>query len=128
MHELKLARTVAEIAARHAEGRVVRVVSVRVGALRQVVPESLAFCFEALAAEHGLPGARLDYETVPAWLRCEECGREWDPAPPPARDAAELLPSFRCPDCGSARAAVTRGEELEVTSLEAEEAPCTARA
>ena len=126
MHELALARSVAEIAGRHSAGRPVVSVKVRVGALRQVVPESLAFAFAAVAPEAGCGGASLEPVAVAACLRCEDCGGEWDPAPPPAREEAELLPSFSCPACGSARSVVLRGEELEVVSIEVEEATCTA--
>ena len=48
-------------------------------------------------------------------LRCEGCEREWDP-----EDAW-----FRCTGCGGA-GAVIAGNELEVESIEVEEAACTA--
>ena len=129
MHELSISKAIAETALAHAGGRPVRAVSVRVGALRQVVPPTLAFCFEAVAADAGCPGARLEVEAVPALLRCEGCGSEWDPAPPPATAEDELapLPSFRCTACGAAAAQVVRGDELEVESIEVseEEEACT---
>ena len=49
MHELALAQAVLDVVAEHAGERPVERVEVRVGALRQVVPGSLAFCFEAVA-------------------------------------------------------------------------------
>jgi len=116
MHELALARAIIDAALAHAgEGRVRRV-DVTVGALRQVVPDSLAFNFELLARGTPCEGARLAQRVTPARLRCE-CGHEW-----------ELdEPSFRCPRCGSGSARVMGGDELRVESIEVEEDLCTAR-
>ena len=50
MHELSISSAVVETAIAHCGGRRVSVVSVRVGHLRQVVPDSLRFYFEIVAA------------------------------------------------------------------------------
>jgi hydrogenase nickel incorporation protein HypA/HybF len=118
MHELSLATAIVELVERHAEGRRVSMVSVKVGALRQVVPRSLEFQFGFAARGSVCEGAGLAQELVAARLRCEDCRREWDPAPSAARSADELVVSFRCPGCGSARIEVTGGDELEVESIE----------
>ena len=47
------------------------VVSLRIGHLRQVVPDSLAFYFELVSRETLCEGARLEQEVVPARLRCD---------------------------------------------------------
>ncbi|HSD22743.1 MAG TPA: hydrogenase maturation nickel metallochaperone HypA [Solirubrobacterales bacterium] len=129
MHELALSRAIVEAALRHAEGRDVTVVRVRVGALRQVVPESLRFNFEIVSRETACDGARLELEMIAARLRCARCGREWDPTPRPATEIGQLVaaPSFRCPACGAGDAGVVAGQELEVESIDVEEEQCTAR-
>lgn len=116
MHELSIARAVLDSALRNAEGRPVTSVRLRVGALRQVVPGTLAFYFELSARGTPCEGAALEQEAIPAVLRCEECAQ-----------ASELKePSFRCPACGCGRVQVISGEELEIESIEVEEdAPCT---
>ncbi|MDW5593869.1 hydrogenase maturation nickel metallochaperone HypA [Conexibacter stalactiti] len=116
MHELSIGSAVLDTVVRHAAGRRVEVVYLRVGALRQVVPESLAFWFGLLARETVCEGARLEQELVPARLRCDGCATAW---------AAEV-PAFRCPACGGAAVAVEQGEELEVESIDVQEARCTA--
>lgn len=121
MHELSIARAIVDTALRHAEGARVVGVDVRVGALRQVVPRSLDFYFEIAARETACEGARLRLEVEPAWLRCRDCGREWDPAPRPVDGHGAIgppLPTFRCPGCASASAELVRGEALEVESIE----------
>ncbi len=118
MHELSLAIAIVELAERHAAGRRVSAVNLRVGALRQVVPPSLEFHFGFAARGSICEGARLDQEAIAALLCCGDCDTEWDPAPPRAETAGDLVVSFRCPACGSARFEVLRGEELDLESIE----------
>ncbi|MFI5028372.1 MAG: hydrogenase maturation nickel metallochaperone HypA, partial [Solirubrobacterales bacterium] len=90
MHELALSRAIVGAALRHAEGRAISTVHVRIGSLRQAVPASLSFYFEIVARETGCEGARLELEPVAARLRCPRCGREWDPEPAPLAKHAAL--------------------------------------
>ena len=73
MHELSVSAAVVDTAVRHAGGRPVAVVNLRVGHLRQVVPDSLLFYFGLVARDTVCAGARLEVEVVPARLRCEGC-------------------------------------------------------
>ncbi len=73
VHELSIASAIVATAARHADGNRVTVVRVRVGRLRQVVPDSLQFCFGMVARESLCEGARLELEVIPAVLRCTAC-------------------------------------------------------
>jgi hydrogenase nickel incorporation protein HypA/HybF len=115
MHELSLSSAIVNTVVKHARGRAVSVVSLRVGALRQVVPDTLEFYFEFVARDTVCADARLEQELVPARLRCDGCGREWDMD----------LPLFLCDGCGAA-AEVVAGDEFEVESIEVEEAACIA--
>lgn len=117
MHELSVASAILDTAERHAAGRKVTVVSLRVGELRQVIPDTLAFYWDMVARDTLCDGARLEQEVVPARLRCAGCGAEW------RMDQAD----FRCAACGTA-AEVVSGQELEVESIEVEEGACTAPA
>jgi len=76
MHELSIADAIVRIASRHAAGRPVHKVHVKVGYLRQVVPSSLQFSFELLTDGTALDGAELVIEEVPARGRCRSCGTE----------------------------------------------------
>lgn len=117
MHELSVSSAVVDTAVKHAAGRRVLLVSVRLGHLRQVVPDSLAFYFDLVARDTVCEGARLEWEVVPAVLRCEPCAHEWP----------VIEPAFRCPLCDGARVVTVSGEELEVSSIEVqeEEPACT---
>ena len=123
MHELSLAGAIHETALRHADGRPIRSVQMRIGRLRQVVPDSLRFYFGVVSKETLSDGAELELELIDALLRCGACGGEWDPAPAPAEDEGDLLlpPMFRCPTCEAGGAQVLRGEEFEVESIVVED-------
>ncbi len=112
MHELSVASAVVDTVLRHAEDRRVLVVCLRIGQLRQVIPDSLAFYFEMVARDTLAEGARLEQVIVPARLRCGGCEEEWD---------MEGTPEFRCPRCAVSEVAVIAGNELEVDSIEVEE-------
>jgi hydrogenase nickel incorporation protein HypA/HybF len=118
VHELSIASALVATVEKHADGRSVAVVNLRVGTLRQVVPDSLEFYFDFVTKGTVCEGARLETEVVPARLRCDECGDEWQ----------LVEPLFRCA-CGSTDVEIVAGNELEVESIEIEEdeATCIAR-
>lgn len=111
MHELSIARDIVEVATRHAEGRRVVRVEVKVGHLRQVAPDSLRFAFGLVARGTALDGAELAIEHVPAAGRCRECGAE---------SVMEDFP-LCCARCGGLHVEVLAGEELLVDAIELEE-------
>ena len=109
MHELSLCRAIAGVVKPHAAGRRVGVVRVRIGALRQVVPESLSFCWTLVRDHADMPEAQLELEMVTAEVSCRACG-----------ERSEITSRFSvcCPRCDSADVAVVAGEEFLVTSVD----------
>ena len=93
----------------YAAGRRVDVVRVKVGALRQVVPESLSFCWSLVRDYESMPEAELELEVVTAAVHCRSCDRH-----------SEITSRWTvcCPQCESADVEVTRGNEFLVTSLD----------
>jgi len=115
VHELSICSSIADIAARHAGGRTVSVINVRVGQLRQIVPDTLVYCWGLVSEPTPLAGSRIIVESVPARIRCRPCEL-----------TAEIgdAPSFACGRCGGTEVEIVTGEEFLITSLElAEEAP-----
>ena len=112
MHELSIAEAIVDIARRHAHGRRVYRVAVRVGHLRQVVPDALLFAFELLVAGTELDGAELAIEQVPGQVRCRDCS------------SASEVHGFplHCAACGGLDVELCAGEELLVDELDVEEA------
>ena len=114
MHELSLSRAVINTVIKHDGDRQVHVVILRVGCLRQVVPDTLGIYFEYVARGTICEGARLEQEIVEASLRCGHCDRSWEIE----------SPAFRCPSCGGSDVAVVSGNEFEVETIEVEETQC----
>jgi hydrogenase nickel incorporation protein HypA/HybF len=90
----------------------VRSVRLRVGKLRQAVPEMLQFAYRASVDD----GSRLEVEEVPAEAQCRAC----------ALTFAVEENWFECPRCRSTAAHLLRGNELVLVSLEFERSrqPC----
>ena len=110
MHELALSSAIVNTVAKHADGRRVSVVNMRVGRLRQVVPDTLEFYFQFVARDTVCEGAQLVQEVIDARLRCRQCELEWEIE----------NPAFRCPQCSGSDVVIASGDEFEVESIEVE--------
>jgi hydrogenase nickel incorporation protein HypA/HybF len=111
MHELSIATSLVETAARNAEAHGARRVvglNVRIGALSGVEPDALSFCFPIAARETPCEGAELRLEIIPASGTCGKCGERME-----VRDL--LAP---CPACGEWPLRVEGGREMQLESLE----------
>jgi hydrogenase nickel incorporation protein HypA/HybF len=99
-----IARTVVD----HAGDRPVRSVTVRIGHLRQVVPETLTFSWEMVTRTTALDGSGLRVEHVPAVVACAACG------------AVTTLdaPILACGTCGTRAVTLRSGDEMLITSIE----------
>ena len=96
VHELSLCGAIAGVVRPHAAGRHVDVVRVQVGALRQVVPESLEFCWSLIREYEEMPDAELELEFVAAEVGVEDDALgEFFVAEILPDDAARILPSDR---------------------------------
>ena len=115
MHELAIADSVVQIASRHANGRQVTKVYLKVGHLRQVVPSALTFGFELVAQGTPVEDAELEMQEVPATGKCRACGAE---------SQLESIP-LQCGACGGFDLEIVAGEELYVEALEMEDQELT---
>jgi hydrogenase nickel incorporation protein HypA/HybF len=111
MHELALAQAIFDTVRRRASGRDVRRVAVRIGHLRQVVPDSLQFSWEMLVQGTDMAGCRLDVDHVPAVIVCAECG---------ATSTLEY-PILMCPSCETGSVALLSGEEFLIATMDVAE-------
>ncbi|MCS6830891.1 MAG: hydrogenase maturation nickel metallochaperone HypA [Armatimonadota bacterium] len=110
MHEFAIAeaivRATQEVVHQNGGGKVEQI-RLRIGELRQVVPDALLFAFDILKQDTPLEEASLEWETVPAQVRCKTCGVVYHP-----KDVF-----WECPSCGAFGAEVTAGEELEIVAI-----------
>ena len=74
MHEIALSQAIAGTVSQRAQGRTPARVRVRIGYLRQVVPDSLVFNWEMVTAGSDLEGCVLDVDYIPAVVACAACG------------------------------------------------------
>ncbi len=113
MHEMALAEGILDIVLSYADknnAKKVTEISVLVGEMTGVVPESLEFCFESLARDTKAQGAKLVLKHIPLVARCLDCKTE---------SKIERY-NFTCPKCNSSRMEIISGRELRVESLEAD--------
>jgi hydrogenase nickel incorporation protein HypA/HybF len=108
VHELSMCDAIARAVDVHAGGRPVQSVTVRIGHLRQVVPDTLEFSWSMVTKSTALEGAELQVEYVPAVVTCEACGATT------TLDA----PVLACAACGARAVTLTSGDELLIASLQ----------
>jgi len=111
VHELGITRSIVEIAERTARqqgARRVLSVTVEIGDLSGVIPESVEFCFEACCHGTLLEKSRLIIERIAGLGRCRACGHEC------AIDSF----SFACPACAALGLERLQGDELRIKELE----------
>ncbi len=116
MHELSIAFNLVELAdkaARNAGATKVVAVHLRLGAMAGVVEDALRFSFPFAAAGTLIEGADLTVESVPVRIFCAACNEEQTLAPPFV---------FLCPVCATPAARLIQGREIQLDSIEIEEA------
>lgn len=114
MHELSIAQSIVDIVGQYvrpAEQERVRSISVRIGAMAGVVPDSLQFCFTAVIHHTPLERASMEIEHIPFAVSCHSCSC-----------TSETEPGIAlCPLCGSADTEIASGTELQVVSIDVDE-------
>ena len=112
MHELAVAesliKTVLEKSADEDATRVIRI-TVVIGNLAGIVPDSLLFCFDEVARDTIAKDAVLEIETVSARAFCHQCRKEIEIG----------QYDFSCPDCGNI-IIPSGGRELYIKDIEIE--------
>lgn len=108
MHEIAVCEAIAGTVRQRAGSRAPARVRVRVGYLRQVVPDSLVFSWEMVTAGTDLEGCILDVDYIPAVVACAACG---------ARTTLEF-PVLMCGSCDSADVTLVTGDEFDLASFD----------
>jgi hydrogenase nickel incorporation protein HypA/HybF len=116
MHELSIVFSILDSVSESLAaypGAQVRQVRLRVGELAAVVEDALQFCYGMATEGTALEGSKLVVKTVPVVAHCAGCNRDVP---------IEGLQSFRCSWCGQPVSDLRQGRELEIESIEIEEA------
>lgn len=112
MHELSICGSIAGIVKRHAGHRRVTTIHLQVGQLRQIVPDTLVYCWSLVSADTELDGSQLDVEQIRAQISCQSCQRTIE---------IGEFPILICTHCNGTDVKVVAGEEFLITSLDLEE-------
>lgn len=107
MHELGITQNIILIVAEHAGGQRVKRVVLEVGTLAGVMPESIRFCFDVVAAGTALEGAVLEIREIEPRARCKTCGTEF----------IQVTLLSPC-ECGSHSLDRLTGQELNIKEYE----------
>ena len=113
MHELAITQSILQIAtdeARRVGASQIKVIRIKVGALTDIVPESVQFYLDSLTPGTLAEKVRLETILVPVGATCPRCQHffvvgDYD---------------LTCPQCGG-MGKITQGRELQVESLEVEQ-------
>lgn len=111
MHELSIIENIVEIILTELPKHCIKKVesiSLRIGEMRQVVPEALQFGFEFVSKNTPLEGAELIIENVPIKGHCCNCNHKF------------ILKNWleNCPRCQESKIEIISGKELEIKEFE----------
>ena len=113
MHELSLCSAIADTVREHTAGRRVERVTLQIGYLRQVVPDTLLFCWGFITDGTDLAGSELVVDHIPARISCRACGA-----------TTEIdRPILVCGSCDGTDVELISGDEFLVESIDVESAP-----
>lgn len=104
-----IVETVLDEAGRAHADRVVKV-TLKIGELTGIMPDSLLFCFELLTRATVAAHAELVIDTVPVTAQCTRCSS--------AFTISQSL--YRCRECGNPDIELRSGRELQITGVEIE--------
>jgi hydrogenase nickel incorporation protein HypA/HybF len=110
MHELGITENIIEIALKHAQGKKINRITLEIGQLSAILPDSIEFCFDACRLGTPLENTVLEIIEIPGLARCCRCGTEFAIAEP-----------FGICECGSMDLIFIQGQELQIKELELEE-------
>jgi len=115
MHELRIIQDIfptIEKASQENHLKSISKVHLKMGALRQIVPEFLKFAFTTVAKGTIAEEAELVIEIIPITVFCQNCQQKFK-----VEENAYL-----CPNCESTKLEILTGKEIVLESIEGEAA------
>jgi hydrogenase nickel incorporation protein HypA/HybF len=106
MHELSITESVVAAVTDRLGDERVEVITLEVGRLSGVVPDSIRFCFDLCTEGTPLQGATLDIIDIAGRAHCRTCGTDFD--------LADQIPLC---GCGSTDLEILSGEELRIKNV-----------
>lgn len=113
MHEFSIIENILAIIEEIAENEKLTSISkvtLLIGKMRQIVPDTMSFAFEAAAKDTIAGSATLEMEFVPIKIHCNDCSNEF----------IVNNHTYVCERCGSTDLSVLEGQELIIKNIEGE--------
>ena len=113
MHELPVTESILNITLRHAKthhAKKVTDIYLVLGDWSTIIDNSVQFNWDILSENTIAQGAKLHFERIPVELVCLDCATIYSPTD------KELV----CPNCGSTKIKITKGDEFNIDSIEIE--------
>ncbi len=111
MHEAAVTDSMVKLVLEQAEehqAKIVRTVTVVIGAMSGIVAESMRFYFVELTKGTPAEGATLEVREIPTRAMCLGCAHSFE--------LEDYL--WLCPECGDRNLDIVQGKELMVDSIE----------
>lgn len=108
MHELSICGAIIDTVSEHAKGQPIGQVNLSIGHFRQIVPDTLQYCWNIRTDGTDLDGCMLSIRSIAAVIVCGEC----------ATSTTLDDPILRCGSCGSSNATMTSGDEFVIESID----------
>ncbi|KFF41024.1 MAG: hydrogenase maturation nickel metallochaperone HypA [Candidatus Atelocyanobacterium thalassa] len=108
MHELGITRNIVAIILEEANGKKVKRVTLEIGKLSAIIPDSIHFCFDICCKETLLEGAVLEIIEIQGIGKCLKCKTE----------NKLSQPYGKCNHCGSFELEIIQGQELKIKEME----------
>ncbi len=113
MHELAVTQNLLATVLQEAEvvkAEKISVIYLVVGELSGVVGDCIQFYFDVLKKGTIAETATIEFKTVPAQLKCRDCGSKFKPE----------NESWTCPECGKQNVDIAGGRDCFIESMEVE--------
>ena len=121
MHELSISQAIADVVLKEAEkqdAKKVTLVELEIGELSLLNPEQVEFCLKLIFERTYASEAELKIGLVKPQVNCRNCGYEGTLETKEDPLYHLVIPTFKCPQCGSGEISVKRGRECTVKRIE----------
>ena len=111
MHEYTIVQSMLDLCEKHAKGRKIDKVAVKIGRMSGIEPHFLKESFDVFKEETVCESATMEIDIIDIAIVCKDCGKE------------AVIDSFNffCPHCKGGNTEVLTGQEMHIDYIELKE-------